>query len=220
MDENTTNTTAAAEQQAGQNTDGENAAAGATQSASAGENSANGEQTKIEDIIQRAVDRATNKLGNENKKLRAQIDELKKAKLSDDEIKQMEMKEKDAELTEREQQLRTQENRWIASNAIREAGLDDGSPDSRGLIDFVMADDEDGIKERVNTFSKLVQRFVKAEVDRVFKSNGRNPGVGNSADSKGENKSNNLAVALGKNAAKANEAAKSTLDYYIGGGKK
>lgn len=172
----------------------------------------------LEELIQRAVDRATNKLGNENKKLRGQIDELKKAKLSDDELKQLEIQEKEKEIAEREQRLAEKENRLLAIKAIKEIGLDDGSDASLALVDFVMADDEAGIKERVKTFDALVKRFVQAEVDRVFKSNGRTPGKGTSAASETE-KNDSIAVQIGQKAAKANKAAQSTLDYYIGGKK-
>ena len=61
------------------------------QSASQTDNKA----TELETLIQRAVDRATNKLGNENKKLRGEIEELRKSKLSDEELKQLEMQEKE-----------------------------------------------------------------------------------------------------------------------------
>ena len=49
------------------------------------------EPEDIEKIISRAVDRATNKLGNENKKLREQIEKLKRKKLTDDELIEMEI---------------------------------------------------------------------------------------------------------------------------------
>lgn len=174
--------------------------------------------TDLEALIQRAVDRATNKLGNENKKLRGQIDELKKAKLSDDELKQLEMQEKEKEIAEREKLLKERENRLVAIKAIKEIGLDDGSNASLDLVDFVMAEDEDGIKERVKSFSDLVKRFVQSEVDKTFKANGRTPARG-TASATTETKTESIATVLGQNAAKANKAAKSTLDFYIGGNK-
>lgn len=174
---------------------------------------------RLEDLIQRAVDRATNKLGNDNKKLREENEKLKKEKLSDEELKQLELKEKDAELTEREKKLLDKENRLIAIKAIKEIGLDDGSNASLDLVDFVMGEDEKAIKDKVKVFDALVKRFVQAEVDRVFKSNGRKPGVGNAGVAGEDDKTNSVAVRLGQNTAKANKAAKSTLDYYLGGNK-
>lgn len=174
--------------------------------------------SNLEDMIQRAVDRATNKLGNENKKLRGELETLKKEKLSDDELKQLEMQEKEREIAEREKRLQEKENRLLAIKAIKEIGLDDGSDASLALVDFVMGEDEAAIKERVKVFDALVKRFVTAQVDKVFKSNGRTPGVGNTAaiDTK---KKDSVAVRIGQNTAKANEKAKTTLDYYTGGKK-
>lgn len=175
-------------------------------------------QTDWETLIQKAVDRATNKLGNENKNLRKQIEDLKKANLSDSELKQLEIQEKEKEIADREQRLMEKENRLIAIKAIKEIGLDDGSDASLALVDFVMAEDEAGIKDRVKTFDALVKRIVKAEVDKVFKTNGRNPGKGSTATETDANK-DTIAVRLGQNTAKANKAAQNTLDYYTGGKK-
>ena len=46
-------------------------------------------EVDFEKLIQKAVDRATNKLGNENKKLREQLDAIKKEKLSEEELKKL-----------------------------------------------------------------------------------------------------------------------------------
>lgn len=172
----------------------------------------------FESLIQRAVDRATQKLGTENKKLRGQIDELKKANLSNEELKQLEIKEKEKEIAERERALQEKENRLVAIKAIKEIGLDDGSDASLALVDFVMADDEETIKARVKAFNELVRRFVKSEVDKTFRSNGRDVGKGSAQAASGTT-SDSVAVRLGQNAANANKAAQSTLDYYLGGKK-
>jgi vacuolar-type H+-ATPase subunit I/STV1 len=228
MDETTTTSTGA-QDTAG--TAATNAAAttatqtqnGATGEASASQGNAQQQETKttdLENLIQRAVDRATNKLGNENKKLREQVEALKKEKLSDEEIKQLEIKEREKEIAEREQRLQEKENRLLAIKAIKEIGLDDGSDASLALVDFVMAEDEAAIKERVKTFDALVKRFVQAQVDKVFKANGRTPGVGSTATGDTGRKADSVAVRIGQRTANANKQAQSTLDYYIGGKKK
>lgn len=171
----------------------------------------------IEELIQKAVDRATNKLGNENKKLRGEIETLKKANMDADELKNFELSEKEKEIAERERALTDKENRLTAIKAIKEAGLDDGSDASLALVDFVMAEDENGIKERVKAFDALVKRIVKTQVDGVFKANGRTPGVGtdSAADAGGKNES--IAARMGKNAAATNQKSRSILDSYLGG---
>lgn len=177
----------------------------------------NGNVSNIEKLIQSAVDRATQKLGTENKKLRADLEKARKEKLSEDEIKQLEMQEQQKALDERDKALTEKENRWIAMKAIKEAGLDDGSDASLAIVDFVMADTEEGIKERVKAFDALVKRIVQSKVDGVFKANGRTPGVGSDSASNAGGKNESIAARLGKNTANANKAAQSVLDHYLGG---
>lgn len=195
------------------------AAAPAAVNTDNGEKAGEGKTTDLEALIRREVDRATNKLGNEKKKLLAEIETLKKAKLSDDEIKQLEMKAKEDELAERDRALTEKENRWFAIKAIKEAGLDDGSDDSLAIVEFVMAEDEDGIREKVKSFSALVERIVKKQVDGVFKSSGRTPGVGSESAANAGGQNDSIAARMGRSTANANKAAQSVLNHYGIGGK-
>lgn len=170
----------------------------------------------LEALVQRAVDRATNRLGNENKRLRQQLDDLRKSKLSDDEVRQLELQEREKELADRDKALTDKENRWFAMREIKAAGLDDGGSDSMAIVDFVMAADEDGIKERVKTFSALIQRLVKAQVDATFRANGRTPGVGTDSPAPA-GQPDSFSTRMGKEAAAAQKKSRSILDHYIGG---
>lgn len=213
MSETATNATT----QAGESTSTEQQAA-AAQTAGTETNPAEGSNaSNLEKLIQSAVDRATQKLGTENKKLRADLEKARKEKLSEDEIKQLEMQEKQKALDDRDKALTEKENRWFAMKAIKEAGLDDGSDASLAIVDFVMADTEEGIKERVKAFDALVKRIVQSKVDGVFKANGRTPGVGSDSASNAGGKNESIAARLGKNTANANKAAQSVLDHYLGG---
>lgn len=173
-------------------------------------------QPSIEELIQRAVDRATNKLGNDNKKLREQLDTLKKDKLTDDERKQLEIAEKEADIADREAKLHEKENRLFAIKAIKDAGLDDGSSNALELVDFVMTDNEETTIARVKAFDTLVKKFVSAEVNRTFKDNGRNPEKGGSTNT---DTKNDIAINIGKAAAERNAAANKVLNQYLGGNK-
>lgn len=132
----------------------------------------------IEKRIQRAVDRATNKLGNDNKKLRQQLEALKKSKLTADEQADLDRQEREDALAERERALQDKEMRWYAMKAIKKAGLDDGGDDSLALVEFMMGGTEEEIDARVKSFGALIKKLVKAEVDKTFKLNGRNPEQG------------------------------------------
>lgn len=172
--------------------------------------------SKLESLIQSAVDRATNKLGNENKQLRKQLEALQKEKLSDDELKDLELKEREKTLADRDKALTEKENRWIAMQAIKEAGMDDGSKDSLELVDLVMAEDEEGIKKRVVAIKNQVDRLVRIQVEARFKDAGRTPGVGTdtAANAGGEH---DYATRNGKNAAASHQKSRSILDSYLGG---
>ena len=183
------------------------------------EQPAEASSTDIESMIQRAVDRATNKLGNENKKLRADLEAERKKNLSASELKQLELQEKEDAIAERERALTDKENRLIAIKAIKEVGLDDGSDASLAIVDFVMAENEEAIRERVKAFDALVKRIVKAQVDGVFKSNGRTPGVGSDSASNAGGQNDSIAARMGRSTANNNKAAQTVLNHYIGGNK-
>lgn len=135
----------------------------------------------IEKLIQQAVDRATNKLGNDNKKLRKELETLQKEKLSAEELRDLEIQNREQDIAEREKSLQEKENRLYAIKAIKKAGLDDGSDVSLELVDFVLAKETSEIDARIQAFDKLLKKLVKAEVDKTFRANGRNPQSGGSA---------------------------------------
>lgn len=171
----------------------------------------------IEKMIQRAVDRATNKLGNDNKNLRSELEKERRKNLSDKEIKDLELQEKEKQIADRERALTEKENRLFAIKAIKEAGLDDGSDTSLVIVDFVVCEDEEATTERVKAFSALIDRIVKGRVDGVFKANGRTPGVGSETAANAGGQNDSLAVRMARNTASANKAAQTVLDHYIGG---
>lgn len=150
-------------------------------------NEPNEPDDELEGKIQRAVDRATNKLGNENKSLREELTKLKNEKLTAEERAALEKKEKEAELEKRERELLDKENRLYAVKAIKKANLDDGSDSALDLVEFVMAEDEERIDTKVKAFSRLVDKLVKAEVERTFKKNGGKPGGGSGGGGTADN---------------------------------
>lgn len=135
----------------------------------------------LEKMVQRAVDRATNKLGNENKALREQLEKLKNEKLTEDEKKRLEAEEKDRELKDREAAVKESENKLAAIKAIKKAGLDDGSETALEILEMVKGDDEETIEKNVSALKALVDKLVKAEVEKTFKGAGRKPDPGTGA---------------------------------------
>lgn len=132
-------------------------------------------ETKIAKAVQAAVDRATNKLGNANKKLKEDLEKERKKNLSAEELKQLELQEKESELAQKEQEIREKENRMYAIKALKKAELDDGSEDTLDLVEFVLGEDETAIDLKVKALQKFAQRVAKNTTDGIYKANGRTP---------------------------------------------
>lgn len=129
----------------------------------------------LEKRIQQAVDRATNKLGNDNKALREELEKLRKEKLTAEELKALEDEEKEKDLAEREAAVKAAENKMYAVKAIKKAGLDDGSEAALDILALVVGADEATIDSNIKALKALVDKLVKAEVEKTFKGNGRKP---------------------------------------------
>lgn len=172
----------------------------------------------LEKIVQSRVDRSTAELGKKIAALQKENDKLKKDGKSAEEVKQLEISEREKTIAAKEKELQDRENRLFALKAIKEIGLDDGSPKSLSLVDFVMAEDEATITERVKAFNDLVQSFVSAQVDAKFKAIGRTPN-GAAAQNGGEDKKLSVAESLGKRRAEQAKKSNDVLSMYLGGKK-
>lgn len=135
---------------------------------------------KLERLLQAKLDKAMAKERKEKAELKRQLERERKARLTDDELKQIEIEEKENALAEREKALKDRENREYAQKALREAGLDDGSETAYLLADFVMGEDETETNEKVKTFKELFDKAVTAAVDKRFKESGYTPKKSNS----------------------------------------
>ena len=169
----------------------------------------------IDKLIQSRVDKITAELGKKNSNLQKELDKLKKEKLSDEELRQLEIADKEKAMAEKEQALLERENRLFAIKTIKEIGLDDGSDTSLQIVDFVMSDTEENITEKVTAFKNLVDKLVSERVNQTFRENGRIPnGAGQGGTNKNEN---NIAERLGKVRAEQLKKSNDVLNYYLGG---
>lgn len=138
---------------------------------------------KLDKILQSRLDRAMAQERKKSADLQKQLERIQREKLTDEELRNVEIEEKEKAIAEREKAITDKENRLYAVKAIKEAGLDDGSDMSLALVDFVMGADETEINDRVKSFKKLftsaVDKAVNAEVTKRFKDAGRQPQQGN-----------------------------------------
>lgn len=133
---------------------------------------------KLDKIIQARVDK---EMASERKKTaeyKKKLDRLQQEKLTDEELKKIELENKENEIAEREKAIADKENRLFAVKAIKEAGLDDGSDTALSLVDFVMGTDETEITSKVKAFKELFDKAVTAEVNKRFKEAGYTPKKG------------------------------------------
>lgn len=135
---------------------------------------------EVEKLIQQAVDRKANQLGNDNKRLKEELENIKKEKLTAEERAELEKKQEREQFERERAEFQMEKNKLYAVKAIKAAGLDDGSDKALELVNFVIGSDEKDIDARVKAFGDLVKKFVAAEVDKTFKDAGRNPGKGGS----------------------------------------
>lgn len=141
-------------------------------------------ETKIAKAVQSAVDRATNKLGNENKLLKDKLEKTRKEKMTAEELRQVELQEKEDELARQQAEIQMEKNRMHAIKALKKAGLDDGSEETLDLVEFVLGEDEAAIDIKVKALQKFAQRVAKNTTDGIYKANGRTPGKGNAGGGK------------------------------------
>lgn len=141
-------------------------------------------ETKIAKAVQSAVDRATNKLGNENKLLKDKLEKTRKEKMTAEELRQVELQEKEDELARQQAEIQMEKNRMHAIKALKKAGLDDGSEETLDLVEFVLGEDEAAIDIKVKALQKFAQRVAKNTTDGIYKANGRTPGKGNAGGDK------------------------------------
>jgi hypothetical protein len=132
----------------------------------------------VDKIVKAAVQSETDRVRTElYSKLRVkdqEIDELKKSKMTESEVR----KYKEEQLALREKELLQKELSLAAIDALREANL---KPDYR---DFVLDDSPEKIKEKIAKLKELYQKDVERTVAEKFKEAGHTPGKGQPADQK------------------------------------
>ena len=167
----------------------------------------------IERYVSERVEKATAAFNKEKSGLEKIIAQMKKEKMTDDQIREQERKDHEKEIAEREKAIKAKENKLFALEQIKTLGLDKGGVAALELADLIIADTDEEMTKRAKTLDSLVKALVKEQVDETFKKHGRNPS-GGEAGAGNAQPENSLAKKLGEQAAKRNELSKKVLDYY------
>ena len=123
----------------------------------------------LDKLVQARADKLTAEISKKNAALQKELDNLKKEKMTAEELKQLEMSEKEKTLAEREKALKDKENRLLAIKSIKAAGLDDGSDKALELVDFIIADDEESINNRVKAWTIVNNLDTKRRKEKRLK---------------------------------------------------
>lgn len=97
---------------------------------------------------------------------------------TDIEARENAIADKERAFEDKEKAFLEKENRLFAIKAIKDAGLDDGGNEALEFVDLVISgkdDTEETIKTKVNTVKSFLDKRVAAEVEKIFKVNGRVP---------------------------------------------
>lgn len=219
MAENATNAENGAENNAAaeNNTNQQSSGAQNNNNSAASENLGDLSTEALDRIIQARVDKITAELGKKNANLQKELDKAKKQNMTNEEIKNLELADKQKELDERASKLLEGEHRLYAIKAIKTAGLDDGSEKALELVDVLIsgAKDESEIDKRVQSFNDLIKKFVSDKVDSVFKANGRVPNGSSDGGNAENGKNTTIAEKIGKEKAARDKSTADILSKYI-----
>lgn len=184
------------------------------QNAATGNSEQNKSTPSLEALIQSAVDRATNKLGNENKRLQSQVEELMKQKLTDEERVELERKQERERFEQEKAQFLEEKNKLYAITALSKAELSVESDKLETLVSLVLGTDENAINQNVKALSDVVKALVASKVEQTFKENGRNPAGSGNADNKSKDEKTAVAEQLGKVRSEQQKRSREILDKF------
>lgn len=145
--------------------------------------------------------------------LQKELDELRKEKLTQDELNRLDLAKRETEVANREAVIRDKENRLHAIQALEQAQLVGNGMTSADLIPFVMDNTTAGIDNKVKALTALLDKRAQAEKDRIYQLAGRTPQQVRDDGAGG----GNAAPLFGAARAAEREKAKKIREKYTGG---
>lgn len=119
-------------------------------------------QEEVDALLQQETDRrVTSALKKQEAKNQAAIKEAEKlAKMNEQEKYEYQLRQREEAITAKEKQLALAENKNVASSILAEKGL------SLSLVDFIVAEDADTMKNNIDILEKAFKQSVKLEVEK------------------------------------------------------
>lgn len=119
-------------------------------------------EAELQEAIQREADRrVTQALQKQQKKNEAKIAEAQKlASMNEAEKYEYQLKQREEAIAAKEKELALAENKNEAGKILQERGI------SLALVDFVVAEDAETMKDNIDLLDKAFKASVKAEVEK------------------------------------------------------
>lgn len=166
----------------------------------------------IQKLIQSAVDTQTAKYGKTIADQKKEIETLKKANMTAEEIQKADKEEFERQKAEVELGKR----QIHAHRVVAAAGY---GYNAEAVVNLVLGGTDEDTDKRLGDFKALVDKIVSEKVNKTFKENGRNPNGGSTGGSEENKEKSNIAAELGKKAAATREQSNKILEHYYGGKK-
>ena len=123
-------------------------------------------QEEVNELLQREADRRVSQaLQKQEKKNAEKVREAEKlARMNEQEKYQYELEQREKAIVEKEKALALAENKNEAGKILADKGL------SLSLVDFVVAEDAETMKQNIELLDKAFKQSVKAEVEKRLSS--------------------------------------------------
>lgn len=119
-------------------------------------------QAEVDALLQQETDRrVTSALKKQEAKNQAAIKEAQKlAQMNEQEKYEYQLKQREEAIAAKEKELALAENKNVASSILAEKGL------SLALVDFIVAEDAETMKQNIDILDKAFKQSVKLEVEK------------------------------------------------------
>lgn len=130
-------------------------------------------------LIQAKIDRALAQERKEKTAFKKKVEQLQKKMLTDEEAKELELKNQQEEIEEQRRELTLEKNKMYAVKALQKANISN-TEETMSVIEKIVSscEDETDIDELISLLKTWHDNSVKAEVDKRFKDGGYTPAKG------------------------------------------
>lgn len=163
----------------------------------------------IDRLVQSRVDKATSDLGKTIAELKKENKTLKAASMTAEELQ----KQEQADFQKERAAFEMEKRQHFALKAVSNAGY---SKRAENIASIVLGETNEATENNLKAFTEVVQEAVREEIEKKFKSMGRNPNGTNLPNGR-DSQEESIAERLGKRQAEQMKKSNDILKSYLGG---